>query len=253
MPYIVFLFAVVLPIALWIWFIRYEDRSEPEPGRLLRRCFYVGISAGLGAGIFEALVFKGLGLPDDLLTIGAKAAPFALTTLAVFLVGPIEELAKYLVLRANVYYSHDFNQVFDGIVYGITVALGFSFVENLLYFISLYTTQTAAVFVISSVFRGLFTTLGHVTFTGIMGYFVGKAKFANGNRGLLIAQGILYASLLHAGFDFLVAGPVPYGSLFGVLLIGCIFILFVQLWKRPDVRMVWQYVPNTPPPEPAAK
>ncbi|MDO8518410.1 MAG: PrsW family intramembrane metalloprotease [bacterium] len=254
MPYIVFLVAVVLPIALWFWFIRWQDRSEPEPGRLMRNCFYAAITAGIGAGVFELVLFKGLGLPDDLLTISAistKATPLALTTLAVFLVGPIEELAKYIVLRANVYFSHDFNQVFDGIVYGITIALGFSFVENIFYFLELYTNQTATIFIVGTAFRGLFSTLAHVTFTGIVGYFVGKAKFSSGNKTAIIAQGIVYASLLHASFDFLVAGPVPYGGLFAAVLMLCCFILFVQLWNRPDVRMIWKFVPSTPPVPPA--
>ncbi len=208
----------------------------------MRRCFYVGITAGIGAAIFELLLFKVLGVPDDVFAAG-RAAPLMITTLAVVLVGPIEELAKYLVLRANVYVSQDFNQVFDGIVYGITVALGFSFIENFSYFIDLYLTQTTAVFLVSALFRGLFTTLAHVTFTGILGYFVGKAKFSSGDRSLLIVQGIVYASALHAFFDFLVASPIPYGSVWAALFMCCCFGVFVRIWDRPDVRMVWRYVP----------
>ena len=242
MPFIVFFFAVVLPVVVWLWFIRREDASEPEPGRLMRRCFYVGITAGLGAGFFEFVLFKLLGLPSSVFAMGHQT-PLILTTTAVLLVGPIEELAKYIVLRANVYYSHDFNQVFDGIVYGITVALGFSFVENISYFIDLYTTQTTAMFVVGAMFRGLFTTLAHVTFTGVLGYYVGKAKFSATGRFSLILQGVLYASVLHSFYDFLAISPIPFGGLWAALLVCCSFLIFVRIWKRPDVRMVWQYVP----------
>ena len=213
----------------------------------MRRCFWVAMTSALGASIFEVVLFKGLGLPDDLLAIGAPTPPLALTTLAVLLVGPIEELTKYIVLRANVYLSHDFNQIFDGIVYGITIALGFSLVENIGYFFELYTTEPTAVFVVSTLYRGLFTTLGHVTFTGILGYFVGKAKFSPNNKTGLIVQGILYASLLHTGFDFLVIGT-RYGNLLAIIFIVGSFALFIRIWKRPDVRMVWRFTP-TPSPE----
>ena len=243
MPALVFFGAVVLPIALWFWFIRFEDRSEPEPGRLMRRCFYLAITAGVAAGILEYTVFRGLGLPDDILSIGSTGAPLGLMALVVLLVGPIEELAKYIVIRANVYVSHDFNQVFDGIVYGVTVALGFSFIENVFYFIDLYTTQSAYVFVASTIFRGLFTTLGHVTFTGVMGYYVGRAKFSTNNRTRILVTGVVYAALLHAAFDFIVGAPIPYAApIAAILVIGC-FVVFMRLWQRPDVRMVWKYTP----------
>jgi RsiW-degrading membrane proteinase PrsW (M82 family) len=239
---------VVLPTTLWLLFIRREDRSEPEPGRLMRICVYGGITAGLAAGVFELLFFTVLGLPQDTLTLGAVTTPLYITAITVFLVGLIEELAKYLVLRANVYFNHEFNQIFDGIVYGITIAIAFSFVENLLYFVDILTNNSIGVFIMATIFRGLFTTLGHVTFTGVMGYYIGKAKFSVKNKNLLIVQGVVFASLLHGLYDFILASHMPFGFLIGIVYIIAAFFIFMRVWKHPEVRMVWKYVPATPPP-----
>ena len=241
MPLIIFIVTTVVPIALWLWFVRWEDRSEPEPGRLMRRCFYTAIFACLGAGLLEVFLFELLRLPAEPAEL-AHTSPY-LALLTVFLVGPIEEVSKYIVLRTTVYASHDFNQVFDGIVYGITVALGFSFVENILYFMDFYTSEPTLPFIIFASLRGLLSTLGHVTFTGIMGYFLGVAKFSNLNRGWIITKGVLIASVVHAVFDFLLLGHIPYGGLFCIGAIVSCFIVFVRLWATPEVRMVWEYTP----------
>jgi RsiW-degrading membrane proteinase PrsW (M82 family) len=241
-----FALLVVLPIALWILFIRYEDRSEPEPGRLMRRCFVVGVSAGIAAAIVEVVIFKILGVPEELTFFTKSSAPFALTVIAMLLIGPIEELAKYIVLRWNVYYSHDFNQIFDGIVYGITIALGFSFIENAGYFIDLYLNQTTSIFLITAIYRAIFTTLAHVVSTGIMGYYVGKAKFATSGKVSLILNGVFAAMLIHSFFDFMLSGLVPYGPLIDMVVIVVLFFVFFRVWKHPDVRMVWKFVPATP-------
>lgn len=49
-------------------------------------------------------------------------------------VGPIEEAAKYLGLRATrVFYGNRLNEATDGVVYMSAVALGFSLIENFMY------------------------------------------------------------------------------------------------------------------------
>ncbi|GEM_PF-3311220 len=50
---VLFVLAVILPIYLWYKYIRYEDRSEAEPERLVRRCLYVGIAAAVMAAFVE--------------------------------------------------------------------------------------------------------------------------------------------------------------------------------------------------------
>jgi len=238
----IFSLTVVLPIVLWFLYIRWEDRSEPEPGRLMRRCIYLTVGGMFTSAIIEGIIFGMLGFPLDLSLLTTNpASPSLLLILIVFLAGPIEEFVKFLILRYGVYYSRDFNQVFDGIIYGITVALTFSLVENIFYFFELQENLSTLSLAYTVLFRGLFTTLLHVTATGIIGYHLGKAKFSSSGRTKIMIQGIVYASVLHGTFNFLVSDIIPGGTFFALILLVVSFTLFVRVWNKPEVRMVWKY------------
>lgn len=247
MAYAFFLLTVIGPVALWLWYIRSSDHSEPEPAKRLRQCFYAGIAVALAAGILEYIVFKLFGLPPDIFAIHKSGGPLIVIVTMIALVAPIEELAKYLALRTNTYFSRDFNQVFDGVVYGITVALGFSFVENITYFIDMYMTQHTLFFAVNAAYRGLITTLLHVICTGTVGYYLGKAKFSAGNRAWIIAQGVLYAILIHSFFNIAVAEYIPYGSFIAMVFVVLYFAFFMRLWNSPEARMKWEYREGNPP------
>lgn len=243
---LIYIGTVVLPAVCWFLFIRLKDKSEPEPKRLVRRTIIVGMLAVFAAIVLEEIFYGMTGLPID--SVGLETdvnGPILLILLSVFLAGPIEELIKYTVLRYGVYFTHDFNQIFDGIVYGVTVALAFSFVENTFYFFGLNDSLTTPMFVASVLFRGLFTTLTHVTATGIIGYYLGKAKFSSTGRSVIIAKGILYGSLVHGLFNVLISSGSTLGALLCVISLLTIFLLFMRLWNKPEVRMVWKYVPPT--------
>lgn len=236
---IIYALTVVVPIGAWLLFLRWEDKSEPEPGRLVRRCFYIGILSALAAGVFEGIFFAIFHFLPDIGT--DTTAPILLVGAAALCVGIIEELWKYLMLRASVYLAHDFNQIFDGILYGVTVALGFALVENITYAATLYYTLSPLDFVVSMVYRGLFAISLHVTATGITGYYLGKYKFTHGNPRYLIALGLLYSSLLHGVYDLL--SSIPYGAIVGAFITVYYFIIFVKMWSDPKIRTVWKYVP----------
>ncbi len=241
---LLFLGTVVLPAVCWFLFIHWKDKSEPEQKHLVRRALIVGV-----VGVFIAMVVGGFfyslfGLPiESVSELTDNNEPLLLIMLTVFLAGPIEELIKYVVLRYSVYFTIDFNQIFDGVVYGITIALAFSFVENIFYFIDLNSSMTTPMFVATVMFRGLFTTLMHITATGIIGYYLGKAKFSSSGRFLIITKGIVYGSLVHGFYNVLMSTDSEYAGIFGIMFILAVFIFFVRIWNKPDVRMVWKYVP----------
>lgn len=235
-----FAVTVFLPILLWLLFILWEDRSEPEPGRLIRQTMYVGFSAVAFASFANVLVMIVFGLPLNMLEAHSTPSLKHLAVLAVFLAGPIEELIKYIVLRYSVYTAREFNQVFDGIVYGIIVALVFSLVENIGYYQMIQANFSTLAFVIGVMYRSIFTTLLHVTATGIAGYYVGRAKFDPANSTKLLVQGLVYASLLHGSFNLLVSGVVPFGDVLANVLLFASFVWLARLWSKPEVRMIWK-------------
>lgn len=84
----------------------------------------------------------------------------------------LEEYVKHLIVP--VVGDKKIKNINTAIMYSIDVGLAFAFVENILYFISVPTESLLTTFL----FRALFTTLGHVSFSAIFGYFYGRALFA---------------------------------------------------------------------------
>lgn len=94
----------------------------------------------------------------------------------------LEEFFKWLVLLIAIYHHVEFEDAYDGILYGASISLGFATVENILY---LFTYGTDIAFV-----RALLPVSSHALFGVVMGYYIGKAKFAEEasiNRFLLFA------------------------------------------------------------------
>lgn len=143
------------------------------------------------------------------------------------IIGLLEEYGKNIVVRVTD--KGAFKSVDDAITFSIVAALGFSFLENILYFYYIWQFQTLANLFIPFIFRSLFSTFAHVFFSGIYGYFYGIACFAapywqdelRENRGkfvillhkilsfksvyifseIKIMEGLVYAVLLHAAFN----------------------------------------------------
>ena len=98
------------------------------------------------------------------------------TVLAFMFVGVIEEIMKNMAVRRAD--RGQFQNIDDAIEYSVIAALGFAFVENILYFIFIWAYQGLEVLAVSFVFRSIFSTFAHVLFSGIYGYHYGIAVFA---------------------------------------------------------------------------
>lgn len=97
--------------------------------------------------------------------------------LATFLlVGVIEEISKIFVVK--VVDKKRFMSIDDAIELSIVAALGFVFVENMIYFYNIVTVRGLDQLMMPFIFRSIFSTFAHVMFSGIFGYFYGVAHFA---------------------------------------------------------------------------
>ncbi len=117
---------------------------------------------------------------------GTKA--IVLTTLVTYLiVGVIEELSKYWVLRHSS--KEFFRSIDDTLQLAIIVALGFAFAENLAnptYFVGFvknYLLESPSPQwgpLLGGIFgRGILTMMVHILSTGVLGYYFGLAFFAS--------------------------------------------------------------------------
>ncbi len=177
-------------------------------------------------------------------TVGAAHSTLIAGVITYLLVGAIEEMSKYWVLRHST--GSFLRSIDDALALAIIVALGFAFAENLEnpgYFIGFVRTYLLSAggpqwgaLLSNLIGRSVLTTMVHVLSTGVMGYFIGVAFFASpllkdqftrGKvhpvvqwvhrllsirsesifRNFKTAQGIGAAIALHGLFDFLVSLP----------------------------------------------
>ncbi|MFJ7933430.1 glutamic-type intramembrane protease PrsW [Sporosarcina sp. NPDC096371] len=103
-------------------------------------------------------------------------------TLNVIFTSGLEEFFKWLILLIAIYRHFEFEDAYDGILYGASVSLGFATVENIIYLLA-FGADVAFV-------RALLPVSSHALFGVVMGYYFGRAKFAvesNINKYLFLA------------------------------------------------------------------
>lgn len=125
----------VIPGLLIIIYVYGKDKVEKEPIGMIIKLLLLGVVSCIAAGVAEAA------LQSVLPQYPQGTIEFALQTsfcLAAF----CEETLKYLALRIGSWKSNAFNYRFDGIVYGVSAAVGFAIFENINY-VAAYGLATA--------------------------------------------------------------------------------------------------------------
>ncbi|MBW4040562.1 MAG: PrsW family intramembrane metalloprotease [Acidobacteria bacterium] len=187
--------AALVPFVLVLLTVRWIDRWEPEP----RPALLFAVLWGAGVAVAVALIFD---LGVQIVSGAAGSKPSDLLQ-AVVQAPIVEESAKGLgVLLLFWVNRRHFDGPVDGIVYAASVAAGFAFSENILYFGRVLVEHgLGAAFVFTFVVRGIFSPFAHVLFTSCTGYAIGKAAERGGGAGAGFGAyllGLIPAALLHA-------------------------------------------------------
>lgn len=229
----IILAASVLPPLYLLWRVYQSDKIEKEPVGLLFTIFLFGMLSTLPAGILESVAET---LIVELLPNWSETRAFKLV-FYFLVVGGAEELVKYFAMKIPTWKNPEFDYVFDGVVYGVTAALGFAALENLFYVIDsgLGTAGLRA-----------WTAIPLHCITGIfMGHYYGIAKAADtwgdlAARKKMLRRSILIPMMIHGAYDFIaVDGSEIFILLFFVYIIILDIIAFRALSKysRSDVRL----------------
>ncbi|MEN2464819.1 glutamic-type intramembrane protease PrsW [Ornithinibacillus sp. FSL M8-0202] len=112
-----------------------------------------------------------------------------------FVVAFLEEFFKWFVFMYIIYQHTQFSAHYDGIVYAVSISLGFATVENILY---LLVNGIEYAFT-----RALFPVSSHALFGVIMGYYFGKAKMYPVNRAVNIILALIIPIALHGIYNFI--------------------------------------------------
>ncbi|MGI9823351.1 PrsW family intramembrane metalloprotease [Agromyces sp. Marseille-Q5079] len=183
----------LVPLTIVLLAIRWIDRWEPEPRWALWFAFLWGAAVSVAialivdTGVQLALAFATTG-PDDAMQAVVQA-PL------------VEEVAKGIgVLLLFTFSRSHFDGPVNGLVYAATVAAGFAFTENILYFGSSLIEGGGAALGATFVVRGLFSPFAHVLFTICTGVAVGLGARRTRGPGILVwfLGGLACAIALHA-------------------------------------------------------
>ena len=214
MTELVLIIAALFP-AILLWVYIWKQDAQREPTNWLIKAVMYGIAIAFPVSLLEFAINSTF--------FGINGGPTSLlgTTFDAFFVAAIPEesfklLALWLILRKNPFYDEHF----DGIVYAVSIGLGFAAIENVLYlFDNIENWRSVAIT------RALLAVPGHYAFAVLMGYYYSLHHFVDHSRRAAVL--ILFMPVLaHGIYDALaLSGMVnPYvGSVcFIVLIYFCV-------------------------------
>ena len=243
------LLIALLPAAALAVYIYRKDGIEHEPVQLLLRLAGFGALSCVPAALAEmglTGVFRLLGVPTASY-LGSFLNAFAMAALC-------EELCKFYFLKRYSWRHPAFDYQFDGIVYAVTVSLGFAALENVQYVLQ-YGFSTGLVRAVTSV-------PGHAIFGVFMGYYYGFAKLAfyEGDRAKeqhYQRLAVIVPLLLHGTYDFF-AMTMAFDERFTLLFfafLAALYLLGLQRVnrsakedRRVDPDILQRFYPDFRPP-----
>ena len=186
-----------IPLAIVLLGIRWIDRWEPEPRPLLFLAFFWGAAGAVFIALLAGLIIEGI-----LTSQGVSSAEQDFLG-TVFQAPIVEETAKGIgILLIFIFGRRYFDGPVDGVVYGATIAAGFAFTENILYFGNELMNSGGVDGAVVGIFvvRGLMSPFAHVMFTSCTGLAIGLVARRRGGLGVFVAfiLGLVPAMLLHA-------------------------------------------------------
>ncbi|MEM6264821.1 MAG: PrsW family glutamic-type intramembrane protease [Bacteroidota bacterium] len=198
------------PIIFVLVYVYLKDEFDREPLKYLVITFVLGFSTAF------PVVYVG-GRLSMILGVSVTSPPLELILYAFVVVALTEEAMKFIVLRFYNYPHKEFDEPYDGIMYGVTVSMGFAAIENLLYVLT-DTDEGMRVALLR-----MFTAVpAHAVFGITMGYFVGRAKFIEGRGSAFweLCKGLLIAVILHGLYDYFLFLRIGYIATFSFVLLA---------------------------------
>lgn len=216
----------LIPALFWLWFWLREDKARPEPKTLIASAFLSGMIV-----VWPVLLLQKYGLER-----------FSGDTLILVWV-IIEEVLKYSAALIVVLWNKAVDEPVDTIIYMISIALGFSALENALFIFNPLVAGNVAESILTGHFRFLGATLVHVLSSGVLGAAMAFAFFKpKVIRTIYATIGLILAIVLHALFNFSIMDSsgekILLVFLFVWIGIVILFLVFekVKLIKRTRIR-----------------
>jgi len=187
-PFVVAFLGGLIPALFWLWFWLREDKVHPEPKTLIASAFVAGMVVVIPVFILQKYALD-------------KFQDFSL----VFVWVVTEEVLKYAGALIVVLWNKAVDEPLDAIIYMITIALGFSALENMLFIFTPLLQHSYTESFITGNFRFLGATLIHVLASGTVGVTMALAYYRSKTERVLWSTfGLCLAILLHSLFNFFI-------------------------------------------------
>ncbi len=205
----------VVPTLLWLWFWLKEDNLHPEPRSIIAISFIAGCTSVIVAIIVEGF-FKDIIVGNETFLYIA----WALT----------EELVKFTAIAIVALRSIHMDEPIDAMIYSITVALGFSALENVFFILFGAGTGELSNMIITSNLRFLGATLVHVVSSASIGFMIGLSFYKNSfTKVFSVIIGVILATVLHASFNLAIINASDMNALkvFGWVWFSVIILMIL--------------------------
>lgn len=176
----------LIPTLILVGFVLYSDRKNKEPVKNIIICLLSGILSVALSGYLEQLVMPYI----------------ANNTILTYIFAFIEEISKMAIFFLFVFDNKYYDDIYDGLVYMMLIALSFAGLENVMYAFSESTIQES---ISLSIMRDITTIPLHVICGIIIGYFLSLSSFSKNKEkkyvNILVA--LLLSGALHGTFNSL--------------------------------------------------
>jgi protease PrsW len=241
---IVAVFGVLGAIAPALWLLRFIFVRNPDPGRArgpVARLFCFSFLTVLPVLALELLFTQLLNFSDP--------PPLPRLLLLAPAIGLIEEGIKFLWLRWRAFDRRRFRSMYDGVMFGATISLGFAAIENVTYALvglragaEQSLSIGIAVMAVLIIGRALTAVPAHAACGVMMGYYAGRARMTDdtAERRRLLLFAFLVPAAAHGLYDFLAlaiaqeAVPREVAGMMGTVTLGIVLVAWVMLIRLTD-------------------
>jgi len=231
---LVSLLLAIIPAAIWLAVFYSVDRVEPEPKQ------YV-----IGVAVLAALIAASIGQPliNGFFNVSEWIGTDTISEIlgSILIIGFIQAFLIYATVRFSIFYSSEFDQRIDGVVYGSAAGLGYAAMLNIITVVS-----SGGIDLGAGVIRIVVTQMVLGALGALLGYFLGRDKFDK-ERVWWMSVGLVLAAVLYGLYSWLsgeitqaginlsssgvtTSGYNPWpslilGTIFAVVVLGIVFML----------------------------
>ncbi len=232
----------VIPAIIWLYFFYRLDRLEAEPKGMVISVFLIG--ALVTAALHDFII-------NDIFNVNEwqHNSWWGHLLGGILIVGFIEQFIVYATVRYTVFRNPEFDERVDGVIYSVAAGLGLATVLNFY-----YVFRSDGVDLDIGSIRMVINAMAYASFAGIMGYFIGQARFEK-TPVYYMPAGLTLAALFNGLFWYLLdrsfGGGLshnPWGDLILATIIAVISLAIV-FWlveraNEETLRLAHRYNPR---------